>query len=115
MNDHAAVDAGNTILRESNNEHLKQIAQTVIDTHTKMLEQLEGEAQSAGVPMPNDGGPIGKAICSKLEALGGKALEKTFVEDMVRLHKTELKHLRQRLTTESQSHSGRFLKTSFPF
>ncbi len=89
MNDQAAIDAGNLGLKKSNNEQLKQIAQTVVDTHTKMLNQLKEQASSAGVQAPSGASPMAKAMCGNLQKLNGKLFEDAFVRDLIKLHEQE--------------------------
>ncbi len=91
MNDHAAIDAGNLGLKKSSNEQLKQVAQTVVDTHTKMLSQLEEQAGSAGVKAPSGAGNKAKSMCGTLARLHGKSFENEFVRDLIKLHEQEQK------------------------
>ncbi len=94
MSDRSAIDAGNIALQRTSNDRLRQIAQTVVNTHTKMLEQLEEASKASGVSVDEGTSPEAKAMCSKLEALTGTALDRAFVRDMIKLHNAELQTFR---------------------
>jgi putative membrane protein len=86
----AEVQLGQLTLQKSNNDQVKRFAQTMIDDHTKLNEQMRPVAQQLGVEIPTEVSKKDKSLMSKMQALSGAAYDQAYVKDMVKDHKQDL-------------------------
>jgi putative membrane protein len=78
----------------SQNAEVKQFAQTMVDEHTKALEQLKQAASAANVTLPTDLDKKHQKAKDKLSKLNGAAFDKEYMNAMVDDHKDAAKLLK---------------------
>jgi putative membrane protein len=83
------VQLGQLTLQKSNNDQVKKFAQTMIDDHTKLNEQMRPVAQQLGVDIPTDVSKKDKSLMSKMQALSGPAYDQAYIKEMVKDHKQD--------------------------
>jgi putative membrane protein len=85
----AEVQTAQLALSKTSNDQVKQFAQTMIDDHTKLIEQTKPVAMQNGVNIPSGPSKKDQAEMAKLQALSGDAFDKAYMKDMVKDHKAD--------------------------
>jgi putative membrane protein len=85
----AEVQMGQLALQKSNNDQVKKFAQTMIDDHTKLNEQMRPIAQQLGVDIPTDASKKDKSLMTKMQGLSGPAYDQAYIKEMVKDHKQD--------------------------
>ena len=87
----AEVQLGQLALTKSNSDDVKKFAQTMIDDHTKLGDQLKPIAAQIGVQPPAELMPKDKKVMTMLQGLTGDDFDKAYIKDMVKDHKEDNK------------------------
>lgn len=77
--DLAEIQVGNLALQKSNNAQVKQIAQKLVDDHTKTSTAMKDIASKNGLTLPTETDAKHKALAAKLENESGKDFDKDFL------------------------------------
>src|SRR5947209_15414177 len=77
--DLAEIQVGNLALQKSTDPQVKQIAQKLVDDHTKTSTAMKEIAAKKGMTVPTETDARHKALATKLEAESGKDFDKDFV------------------------------------
>ena len=86
----AEVQLGQLTLQKSNNDQVKRFAQTMIDDHTKLNEQMRSVALQLSVEIPTEVSKKDKSLIGKMQALSGPAYDQAYIKEMVKDHKQDL-------------------------
>src|SRR5690348_5074547 len=78
----AEIQAGRIALDKSSNAQVKQLAQRIIDDHTKAGDQLMSIAQRKQVSLPTEPMPMQKQEADHLKSLSGSAFDKAYAQTM---------------------------------
>lgn len=84
--DLAEIQVSNLALQKSNNDQVKQIAQRLIDDHTKTSTAMKQMAATKGMTLPTETDPKHKALATKLEGESGSQFDKDFISANVSDH-----------------------------
>jgi putative membrane protein len=90
----AEVQLGELTLKKSNNDQVKRFAQTMIDDHTKLNEQMRSVALQLSVEIPTEASKKDKSLMNKMQALSGTAYDQAYIKEMVKDHKQDLSEFR---------------------
>lgn len=77
--DLAEIQVGNLALQKSSDPQVKQIAQRLVDDHTKTSDALKQIATSKGLTVPTETDSKHKALETKLQGESGKDFDKDFL------------------------------------
>ncbi|MFL6450179.1 MAG: DUF4142 domain-containing protein [Bryobacteraceae bacterium] len=78
--DLAEIEVGNMALQKSTDPHVKQIAQKLVDDHTKTSTAMKEIATNKGLTLPTETDAKHKALATKLQGESGKDFDKDFLE-----------------------------------
>jgi putative membrane protein len=98
----AEVQLGQLALTKSNSEDVKKFAQTMIDDHTKLNDQMKPIAAEIGVQPPAGLMPKDKKVLTMLQGLSGDDFDKAYIKDMLKDHKEDNRDF------EMEASSGQF-------
>ena len=82
----AEIQMSQMALKKSKNEDVKQIAQKMIDDHTKLLADMKPFADQMGVPPPTKLNPAHMQEAARLKAMSGASFDKEYLTAMVGDH-----------------------------
>jgi putative membrane protein len=80
------IQLGQLALKNSQDDQVKQIAQKMIDDHTKAQQQLQQVAQQIGVQLPQIAPMTGQAVMKVFESLNGKPFDQMYVSHLRAAH-----------------------------
>jgi putative membrane protein len=98
--DLAEIQVGNLALQKGNSPQVKQIAQKLVEDHTKTSTALKGIAAAKGLTLPADTDPKHKAVAAKLESATGEKFDKEFLSTNSKDHHKVMKEF------EKEANSG---------
>src|SRR5947209_13396175 len=78
--DLAEIQLGNLALQKSTDPQVKQIAQKLLDDHTKTSTAMKEMAPNKGLTLPTEPDAKHKSLATKLEGESGKDFDKDFLE-----------------------------------
>lgn len=78
--DLAEIEVGNMALEKSKDPKVKEIAQKLVEDHTKTSEALKQIAEAKSLPLPQEPDSKHKAIAMKLKAESGEAFDRDFLK-----------------------------------
>ncbi|WP_181373382.1 DUF4142 domain-containing protein [Massilia glaciei] len=86
----AQIELSLAALKKSGNEALRVLAQSMIDEHGKLGQEMEqlAKERNLAIPAPQDPSHSGAA---KMQRLSGREFERRFVETNLRDHEKSLK------------------------
>lgn len=96
----AEIQAGRIALDKSSSAQVKQLAQRIIDDHTKANEQLTSIAGRKQVTLPTEPMPMQKQEAARLQSLSGNSFDQAYARAMVQDHQKAIKMFGM------ESHSG---------
>jgi putative membrane protein len=96
----AEIQAGRIALDKSSSAQVKQLAQRIIDDHTKANEQLTSIAGRKQVTLPTEPMPMQKQEAARLQSLSGNSFDQAYARAMVQDHRDAIKMFGM------ESHSG---------
>jgi putative membrane protein len=77
--DLAEIELGNMALQKSTNPQVKQIAQKLVDDHTKTSTAMKEIAAKKGLTVPTETDAKHKALATKLQGESGQDFDKDFL------------------------------------
>jgi putative membrane protein len=78
--DLAEIELGNMALQKSSDSQVKQLAQKIVDDHTKTSTAMKEIATKKGLTVPTEPDAKHKALATKLQAQSGKDFDKAFLK-----------------------------------
>jgi putative membrane protein len=117
---HAAADSlaeiqmGRIALDKSSSAQVKELAQRIIDDHTKANDQLMSIAQRKQVTLPTEPMPMQKQEADKLKAMSGKAFDEAYAKAMVKDHRKAIKMFGMENQEAADSDVKEFASTTLP-
>src|SRR5436305_10864321 len=87
QSDLAEIELGNMALQKSTDPQVKQIAQRLVDDHTKSSTALKDIATKKGLPVPTETDAKHKSQAAKLQNESGKDFDKDFLDVNSKDHK----------------------------
>jgi predicted outer membrane protein len=88
------IKLGQLATQRAESADVKQFAQTLVDDHTKALEQLKEAAQKANVTLPTDIDSKHQKKVDKLTETSGAEFDRKYIDAMVDAHKDVAKMLK---------------------
>lgn len=110
----AEIDMGHIALDKSSSDEVKQLAQKIIDDHTKANDQLMTIAQHKQVTLPTEPMPMAKKEAAHLKTLSGEAFDKAYARDMVKDHRKAIKMFGMESQKATDSDLKQFASTTLP-
>jgi putative membrane protein len=86
----AEIDMGKLAVKNAKDKEVKSFAQTLIDEHTKVNNELKKIASKQGITMPTSAGEENATMLNNLKKKTGAEFDKAFVKHMVEGHKEML-------------------------
>lgn len=80
------IDLAQIALKKSDDPDVKNFAQTMIDGHTKLINDMKPFDMEAGLTVPEHDDLSTDAEKAKLEVLTGKTFDKAYIKEMVEGH-----------------------------
>lgn len=87
----AEIQAGRIALDKASSAQVKQLAQRIIDDHTKANDQLTSIAQRKQVTLPSAPMPMQKQEADHLKTLSGASFDRAYAQAMVKDHRKAIK------------------------
>jgi putative membrane protein len=87
----AEIQAGRIALGKASSAQVKQLAQRIIDDHTKANDQLMSIAQRKQVSLPSAPMPMQKQEADHLKTLSGAEFDRAYAQAMVTDHRKAIK------------------------
>ncbi|HYZ74769.1 MAG TPA: DUF4142 domain-containing protein, partial [Chthoniobacterales bacterium] len=78
--DLAEIEVGNLALQKSSDAQVKQVAQKLVDDHTKTSTAMKEIAAQKGLTLPTETDAKHKALATKLQGESGKDFDKDFLD-----------------------------------
>lgn len=78
--DLAEIEVGNMALQKSSDPQVKQIAQRLVDDHSKTSTAMKEIAAKKGMTVPTETDAKHKALATKLQSESGKEFDKDFLD-----------------------------------
>jgi len=110
----AEIQAGRIALDKSGNGQVKQLAQRIIDDHTKAGDQLTSIAQRKHVSLPTEPMPMQKQEADHLKSLSGSAFDQAYAQAMVKDHRDAIKLFGMESASGSDPDLRQFASTTLP-
>ena len=87
----AEIQAGRIALDKTSSAQVKQLAQRIVDDHTKANDQLTSIAQRKQVTLPSAPMPMQKQEADHLKTLSGASFDEAYAKAMVKDHREAIK------------------------
>lgn len=117
---HAAADSlaeiqmGHIALDKSSSAQVKELAQRIIDDHTKANDQLMSIAERQQVTLPTEPTPMQKQEADKLKAMSGAAFDQAYARAMVKDHRKAIKMFGMESRKASDNDVKQFASATLP-
>lgn len=110
----AEVALGNLALQKSQNEQVRQFAQTVVDDHMKANDELKTLAASKNVTLPTDVNAKQKSTMNKLSGMSGADFDKEFIKMMVKDHEAMVRLFERQADRGTDADAKAFAAKTLP-
>ena len=110
----AEIQAGRIALEKSGNAQVRQLAQRIIDDHTKAGDQLMSIAQRKQVTLPTAPMPMQKQEAEHLNTLSGASFDQAYAQAMVKDHRKAIKLFGMESASGSDPDLKQFASTTLP-
>ena len=97
----AEVELGQLAAEKASNSEVKKFGQRMVEDHQKANDRLKEIASKKGIDLPTEPGAKQKATKERLSKLSGEAIDKAYVETMLKDHKKDVAEF------EKESSNGR--------
>lgn len=117
---HAAADSlaeiqmGRIALDKSSSAQVKELAQRIIDDHTKANDQLMSIAERQQVTLPTEPMPTQKQEADKLKAMSGASFDQAYARAMVKDHRKAIKMFGMESQKAGDNDVKQFASTTLP-
>ena len=117
---HAAADSlaeiqmGRIALDKSSSAQVKQLAQRIIDDHTKANDQLMSIAERKQVTLPTEPMPMAKQEADNLKSMSGNAFDQAYARTMVKDHRKAIKMFGMESQNATDSDLKQYASTTLP-
>lgn len=108
------VQAGQLAEQKSATDKIKQLAQTMIDDHTKVNDQLKSLAQGKGVTLPTTLNLDQQRMYDQLAKLGGTAFDSEYLRQQREGHREAVDLFQNESLWGSSSDVKQFASTTLP-
>jgi putative membrane protein len=110
----AEVQLGQMALNKSSDAQVKQLAQHIVDDHTKANDQLKALAQSKQVTLPTAPTSDAQKESKDLQAKNGSSFDQAWLKDMVKNHQAAVKAFTQESKQAKDPDVHQFAQTTLP-
>ena len=110
----AEIQAGRIALDKGSSAQVKQLAQRIIDDHTKANDQLMSIAQRKQVTLPAAPTPMQKREADHLSTLSGASFDQAYAKAMVKDHRKAIKLFGMESRNGSDADLKQFASTTLP-
>lgn len=110
----AEIQAGQIALDKGTSAQVKQLAQRIIDDHTKANDQLMSIAQRKQVTLPTAPMPMQKQEAAHLNTLSGASFDQAYAQAMVKDHRKAIKLFGMESQNGSDADLKQFASTTLP-
>ena len=87
----AEIQMGQLALHKTSSAQVRQLAQRILDDHTKANTELASIAERLHVTLPTAPMPMQQQAIEKLRATSGTAFDRAYASQMVKDHRTAIK------------------------
>jgi len=110
----AEIEMGHIALDKSSDAQVKQLAQRIIDDHTKANDQLMTIAERKQVTLPTEPMPMARQEADKLKAMSGSSFDQAYARSMVKDHRKAIKMFGMESQNATDSDLKQFASTTLP-
>ncbi|OOG55497.1 DUF4142 domain-containing protein [Rhodanobacter sp. C03] len=110
----AEVQLGQLALDKSSDAQVKQLAQRIVDDHSKANDQLKTLAQNKQVTLPGDPSSDAQKESKDLQAKSGSAFDQAWTKDMVKDHQQAVKMFTQEGKQAKDPEVRQFAQATLP-
>ncbi|MCY7348905.1 MAG: DUF4142 domain-containing protein [Pyrinomonadaceae bacterium] len=108
------ITLSNQALSKSSSEEVKQLAQMMIDDHTKSSAELKPIAMSKNVMLPTEADARHKAAMEKMSAMSGSRFDMEYVKMMVKDHEKAVALFQKESTGGKDAEAKAFAAKTLP-
>ncbi|MEI7035312.1 DUF4142 domain-containing protein [Fulvimonas yonginensis] len=110
----AEVQLGRIALDKASSDQVKQLAQRIVDDHTKANDRLMSIAARKQVTLPTEPMPAQKKEAARLQAMSGSAFDRAYAQSMVRDHRKAIKMFGMESQNASDPDLKQFASSTLP-
>lgn len=110
----AEIAMAHIALDKSSSAQVKQLAQRIIDDHTKANDQLMTIAERKQVTLPTEPMPMQQHEADKLKSLSGTTFDKAYARTMVKDHRKAIKMFSMESQKATDSDLKQFASMTLP-
>lgn len=110
----AEIQAGRLALDRGSSAQVKQLAQRIIDDHTKANDQLMSIAERKQVTLPTAPTPMQKQEADHLKTLSGTTFDQAYARAMVKDHRKAIKMFGMESQNGTDPDLKQFASTTLP-
>jgi putative membrane protein len=108
------ITLSNQALTKSTNEEVKQFAQTMIDEHTKVGDELKSLATTKNVTLPMEADAKHQAALTKMSSMTGSSFDMEYVKMMVKDHEKAVELFQKQSTKGKDEEAKAFAAKTLP-
>jgi putative membrane protein len=110
----AEIQAGQIALERASSTQAKQLAQRIVDDHTRANKELMGIAQRKQVSLPTAPMPMQKQEADHLSTLSGASFDQAYAQAMVKDHRDAIKLFGMESQNGTDPDLKQFASTTLP-
>lgn len=110
----AEVQLGRLALEKASSAQVKELAQRIVDDHTKANDQLMTLAQRKQVTLPTEPMPTQQHEATRLKAMSGAGFDRAYARTMVQDHRKAIKLFGMASQTSTDSEVKQFASETLP-
>lgn len=110
----AEVELGRIALERASSTQVRQLAQRIVDDHTKANQQLMEMARRKQVTLPTEPAPMHKREAERLRGLSGSAFDQAYAQAMVGDHRKAIRMFDVESRSATDSGLRQFAGTTLP-
>ncbi len=110
----AEIDLGRLVQDKGQSGDVKSFAKQMVDDHGKAGDELKDLASKKGVTVSDAPKPEAKTLHSRLDRLSGDAVDKAYIQAMVKDHKEAVALLKQEAKTGQDPDVRAFAEKTLP-
>jgi putative membrane protein len=110
----AEVELGKLAQDKSSTESVKEFGAMMIKDHSAANEKLKAIAEAKSIKLPTSPSVGQMATKTKLEVLGGKTFDKSYIKGMVADHKEDIKEFQKEASTGQDADAKAYAAATLP-
>jgi putative membrane protein len=108
------VELGRIVVQKASNDKVKQFGQRMIDDHFRLDEELNGIAALNNIDTAAQLDSRDKAIVDRYENMSGTELDRAYMRDMVKDHRTDIADFQKEANSGTNSELKNWAASTLP-